>query len=108
MTWTVASGDVVASRYTICNKKMTWFFGVSGTTVGGTPDSYLKIAIPASKTCGANCFGVYYIYTGGASIGGQFTVFSGEAFIRLYKLDQSNWANDGSTTVLGQVTLEIQ
>ena len=49
MTWTVESGEVVTLAYIIIDKLMVVWWDLVGTDVGGTVDSELRIAIPASK-----------------------------------------------------------
>ncbi len=51
MTWTVASGDVTADDYFVMGKILVFRFSYFTTTVGGTPSTELKRAIPNSWTC---------------------------------------------------------
>ena len=50
MTWTVASGDVTTDRYLIEGTKVTYQFYYQNTTVGGTPSTDLRRAIPTLLT----------------------------------------------------------
>jgi hypothetical protein len=50
MTWTVESGDVNIYEYTIIDKTMWLNCTIDASTVGGTVDYALRVAIPASKT----------------------------------------------------------
>ena len=50
MTWTVASGDVTLSRYVVVGKTLKWSVQLSTTTIGGTPSTQLRIAIPGGHT----------------------------------------------------------
>jgi len=45
-TWTLTSGDVIAYEYSVVNKIMTLVFSLNTTTVGGTPNTDLRVAIP--------------------------------------------------------------
>lgn len=57
MTWTVESGDVSQHQYTVDGNLLSWSVFIGTTTVGGTPDSYLQIAIPDTYTFNGTCSG---------------------------------------------------
>lgn len=50
MTWTVDSGDVALNRYVVMGKTMVWSVALVTTTIGGTPNTTLNIAIPGGYT----------------------------------------------------------
>lgn len=50
MTWTVDVGDVIWNNYTIIGKTMIWNFRVVTSSVGGTPNTELRILIPGGFT----------------------------------------------------------
>lgn len=49
MTWSVDSADVVTYAYSIVGKTMWLMVVINDTTIGGTPNVELRVAIPASK-----------------------------------------------------------
>lgn len=53
MTWTVAEGDVIVHQYLVIGKVMHFLFDVNTTTVGGTPSTFLRIAMPGGFTLAA-------------------------------------------------------
>jgi hypothetical protein len=50
MTWTVASGDVASYRWIEIGKTMIVDVYLSTTTVGGTVNSELRVAVPNGRT----------------------------------------------------------
>lgn len=109
MTWGVDSGDVLAYEYALVGKTIHVNYYLVTTTVGGTPDAYLKLNLfgfTVAKNVN-NRSGVYQ----GAWVNGVVEGRAGESFLRLYAdtTEASNWAasTDG-TYVKGTITLEIQ
>lgn len=108
MTWTVGSGDVVSLAYAIVGKVMTIWFYLQATTVGGTPDRYLNIAVPASKSARNQVFGVYHYYEGSTWKRGFVSVAASGTVVRCEREDNSNWsATTDGTYLLGQLTFPI-
>lgn len=108
MTWTVAAGDVTTYAYIVNGKMMTVSFWIVTSTVGGTPSSLLKIAIPnsktATKTMGAYC----RIYNNSAYSAGIAYVDGSGTVINISKMDASNYTGESDATeVSGQITFEI-
>lgn len=98
MTWTVQSGDVDAFRYSIVNKVMRVSLVLETTTVGGTADRYLQVAIPAGKTALGITRATYSYNEGSAWKVGQVSVVDGGSVIRLEREDGSNWSLTTNTT----------
>jgi len=109
MTWTVESGDVQTYAYTIIGKTMILNFTIVTSTVGGTPDSTLQIAIPASKLAAKTQTGGL-TYTDAALRGvGSTTVVAGGSIAYLYTYSWGNWTPSTNTTrVSGSIAFEIQ
>jgi hypothetical protein len=63
MTWTVESGDQDIFQYTITGDVMTVSFDIATTTVGGTLDTQLEIAIPGGVTVATPTGGGSWIQT---------------------------------------------
>jgi hypothetical protein len=110
MTWTVASGDQTVFRYQTIAKKVTIWFALVTTTVGGTPAAELLIALPASAAAAAQVNDVFYYGVAGTQAVGFMQVNSDGTQIRLLK-DQSGsgtWANSSNlTSVWGQIEVSI-
>jgi hypothetical protein len=109
MTWTVESGDVATYAYIINGKTMTVAFGISGTTVGGTPASTLQIAIPASKVSTKGMSNALSLAIDNTTAReGRVTVSAGGTVISCTLTSQSEWsASTNNTAVFGQITFEI-
>ena len=108
MTWTVAAGDVATHAYTITGKTMTVNFVLNGTTVGGTPNFALQMAIPASKTATKAVQVPAYMIDNGTRGLGFASVAAGGTQISIIKSDASNWAaSTDATYVYGSITFEI-
>lgn len=109
MTWTVASGDVVTYAYQVIGKMMTVAWYITTSTVGGTPSTELRIAIPNSAIA-TKFMATTFIAVDNAAAQevGLASVTVGSAFIGLSLLDATNWAAaTDATAVYGQITFEI-
>jgi hypothetical protein len=108
MTWSVASGDVVALVFAVVGKVMTVWFNIQTTSVGGTPARFLQITVPASKTARNQVYGVYHYYEGSGWKRGFVSVDASGTVIKLEREDNSNWlATSEGTYVLGQLTFPV-
>jgi len=109
MTWTVEAGDAPASAYTTIGTTMVLTLGVDSTTVGGTPSSVLRYAIPASKACAR--FVSVPILTAQASWETGLAVCSvNDTYIRLYQgVVGSNWdARTNNTSIRMTIVFETK
>lgn len=108
-SWTLTSPDQVTFRYQIINKKMTVWFSLESTSVGGTPNTDLQITIPASKVCPVQVNGTFsYVDNGGSITIGQTQINTGQTVIRLIKAAAANWtASTNATSVWGQIEFPI-
>lgn len=110
MTWTLTSPDQTTFRRQIINKKMTVWFSLVTTTVGGTPSTDLLITIPDSKSAAVQINGVFWYSVAGVENQGFLQVDASGTKIRLLK-DQAGsgtWANSTNlTSVWGQVDIPI-
>lgn len=108
MTWTVGSGDVVTYAYVVSGDVMTLFFNLSATSVGGTPSTQLRIALPAGLVVAGQGHALCY-----ASDNGSVTVVNlhaevGDAYVSLDRIDGANWsAATDATVVAGQLTFPV-
>lgn len=110
MTWTVAEADVGAYCYMLNGNTMTVSFSVSTTTVGGTPNNELRIAVPASKTVRFNHHNaIAYLSDNGVATRGFVTATHNLTYLRIFREDAGNFtAATDATYVYGQITFEVQ
>lgn len=109
MTWTVASGDQVTYAWAIVGKMLTVLFDIENSTVGGTPSTTLKIAIPGGFTAAKEVFNPIRVTDNSTSSIGYCKVEASATVIDCFKADTSNWtASTDATFVQGQITFEVQ
>ena len=110
MTWTVASGDVGEFAYTVVGKTMFVRFYLNNTTVGGTPDYYLKIAIPGGYSSAAGCYAYMPCFAddNGTLDIGWVVVQTSSSVIEIYLKAFGVWtASTDNTDVRGTAIFEI-
>jgi len=112
MTWTVSSGNVQTFQYVIIGNMMTINFSIANTSVGGTPDTALRIKIPAGKRPST-----YYRLPILVSDNNGSTMALGTAILQIVNYIEcykdggvfNNWAASSSNTrVSGSFTFSIQ
>ena len=94
MTWTVEAGDVFAHRYLRLNKLLILQFVSSNTTVGGTPSTELRVALPPGIVAVGSTtpVGVVRVAESGVyDLGWAFT-HSTWGYIRVTTADTGVWA----------------
>lgn len=91
MTWTVASGDQTTFAYMEIGKTMFFSVELSGTTVGGTPDTELRIAIPNSRTAAKQMGGSFDAIDNGVSRAGRWHTNAAGTIIVLKRADTAAW-----------------
>jgi hypothetical protein len=108
MTWTVDAGDVYALSYTLVGKTMTLTFGIQTSSIAGTPDSALQIAIPGGFTAAQTVDSTFNWYEGTAGVG-LSRVVSGGSIISLFKnITGPVWAaTTNGTYVSGSIVFPI-
>lgn len=111
MTWIVASGDVTTYKYYLKGSQLTIEFYIDTTTVGGTPSTELRIAIPGGFLNGAR-FKTAIVYqdnAGTVTVGIADTGVAGATTIALTRSAGGNWtAATDATVVSGCITIEVQ
>ena len=111
MTWTVEEADVVNYQYMIIGKTMYVNFYINFTSVGGTPHTALRIAIPASKVItNTSLFLTLSDDAGGGNTVAVTATLSGGTYITCFKdiVGTGNWATSTNTTgVFGSLVFEI-
>ena len=111
MTWTVAAGDQVIYRYALVGKTVTVNLNLSTTSIGGTVNTTLYLALPAALTPAKDARTLLHIYNGaGGWRPGVAMVAAGVARIAVLNVDQvTTWAVSTDTTyVVGQMIFEMQ
>lgn len=110
MTWTVGAGDVTTLKYTVTGKVMTVAFSLITTTIGGTPDAELRLAMPGGYLPANRMTHTYFLNDNGSRVVGWVdTVGAGNTYLSLKRLDGGNYsAATDATALFGQITFEIQ
>jgi Pectate lyase superfamily protein len=109
MSWTVTAGDIETFAYNVRGKVMTVSLNLSSTSVGGSLNSQLRVAIPAGKIAATRCTSACFISDNGARTTGFLNVTGGDSYITVNRTDGANFsASSSSTTVHGQIVIDIQ
>lgn len=115
MTWTVASGNVIANRYAIYGnydgaKLLFWDVCIVTSTVGGVLNNELRIATPAGLTIGAGFNGAtgYRVVQGATDEMGLVFAAAPNAFVAFRRPGSVNFAaSAGTTTIQALVWFQI-
>ncbi len=108
MTWTVASGDQTTYAYTLHGKTMTLAFALYNTTVGGTPDYYLQIAIPGGFTAARTMGGLFDSLDNSVPRLASWLVQTSGTVVLLSRADITVWtAATDTTNTVGTISFEI-
>jgi len=107
MTWTLTSGDVQLNKYVVIGKTVHWHLVLTTTTVGGTPSTGLRVALPAGLSLVGASRGVYwYLDNATEGFGGYVMVGS---YVEFFKSNSgANWtASTNNTAIYASLTFEI-
>jgi hypothetical protein len=108
MTWTVGAGDVVTSRWTQNVSTMDFLLNLQTTTVGGTPNTTLQVAIPNGLTAKSDMSDTCVISDNGTRVVGTMSVATGGTTVNIQRLDRANFAaSTNNTDVQGSITFEV-
>ena len=108
MTWTVGAGDVITYAYTLIGKTMVVVFAIHTSSIGGTPDAYIYIAIPGGFTAAKQANSFARIWENGADSSGIVYVLPGGSVINIIIQGGGNFAASTDTTyVQGEIVFEI-
>lgn len=106
MTWTLTSGDVGISKWVQIGKTMHVHLVITTTTVGGTPSTGLRVAIPGGVTVSGASRGVYWYSDNGTEGFGGYVV--NPTYIEFFKAGGGNWAaSTNNTSIFASVVFEI-
>lgn len=110
MTWTVQAGDVGAFKYLLQGKTLTVVYLISTTTVGGTPNTSLLVAIPN----GFSASGVQFLLSDSSDNGGGATVSlslvaGGAQIFNFYGMSSTlNWSLATNATAINSCSLSFE
>jgi hypothetical protein len=105
----VESGDVTAYAYRIDGKTMTLLVTIATTTVGGTLNTQLRIAIPAGRTSAKRVINPCFLLDNNVRATGYLDVGAGATFVTVHRTDGASFtASTNLTFVYGEITFEIQ
>jgi hypothetical protein len=108
MTWTVEEADVVTYKYIISGKTMIVSVSITSSTVGGTLDDALIVAIPASKVSTNNTQTTGVVFDNGAEEVCRIFVTPSSTVIGINKIPTGNYsASTNNTIVVFTITFEI-
>ncbi len=100
MTWTLTAPDQVTYAYHEVGKTMFLAVVLATTTVGGTPSTALRVAIPNGRTAATLHSGNLIGLNNSAQFNGVWQVGAGASYIELY-VDATfgtNWTAATNTT----------
>jgi len=107
-TWTVAAGDVSTFEYTLVGKKMTVVFVIQTSTVGGTPDPDLRLAVPGGFTAAKRALNDILCLDNGTFTLGFYQILADNTYISFTKQSLANWAAaTDNSAVFGEITFEV-
>jgi hypothetical protein len=98
MTWTVASGDQITFAYTLIGTTMVFSLQLDTTTVGGTPNVALQVAIPGGFTATKTMAGPCYVIDNGVRGNGVWSVTATGSVVQIFLNSAGNWAAATDTT----------
>ena len=107
MTWTVTSGQQLTYSYILSGHVMTISFAISPSTLGGTQNTYLYLAIPLGKTPAKKTANAISIYNNSTSQIGFVAAIVGQSNLYISKADASNFTLDATTEITGQITINV-
>lgn len=102
-TWTVASGDQITYAYSMVGKTMKLSIYLDTTTVAGTPNTELRVAIPGGFTAARIMGGPTYVVDNGAREIGQWGVSASGSVVAFTRFSGGNWSAAANTTYLRTV-----
>lgn len=110
-TWTVASGDVMTDAYVQRGKQVTFWFNVVTSTVGGTPNTELRITLPGGFTATKTMIAFARVIDNGTGVASLCFVAAGTTFVTIsasVAAAAPNWtASTDNTAVQGTITFEV-
>jgi len=110
-TWTVVSGNVAYSRYSIVGKRMHWVLSITGTSVTSGGNA-LVLTIPNGAKEVTNSYIGSFVYSDNGTYGQGIIAGNGNgsSYMGLFKnYASTTWAaSTGNTSILLNIEFEIQ
>lgn len=100
MTWTVDSGDQTTYAYMLIGHTMFLDAYLDTTSVGGTPDNTLQLAIPGGCTATKTMQGLALGFDNNVSTSTFNRVFAGGTVVGIGKASATNWSAATNTTYI--------
>lgn len=109
MTWTVDAGDVTTYAYMLRGRTLFVEFDIQTTTVGGTLNSLLNVAIPAGYTLAKQQFSAaVWANNNGTPTTGLIGGPAAATVLGINKSDLTNWAAaTNNTRVASSICVEV-
>jgi hypothetical protein len=98
MTWTVASGDQITFHYMAVGKTLFVNVYIDTSTVGGTPDTTLMIAIPGGFTAAKKVQNSCPLFDNGVGATGFARVTASGTVIEIGRMDGANFTASADNT----------
>jgi hypothetical protein len=110
MTWDVGASDVQENHYSRVGNNVHYTVGLNTTTVGGTPSTDLRVAIPTGTTIARTTRNALAIVTNnGSQAVGYVEAVAGNSFVSCkLNIGGTNWsASSNNTAVFFQIWFEV-
>jgi len=98
MTWTVASGDQITYQYMLIGKTLFVNAVIDTSTVGGTPNIVLQLAVPGGFTAAKKAQASCVLFDNGVAALGFSQVLASGTLIQIGRADGSNLAASTDNT----------
>lgn len=108
MTWTVTNPQAVNYRYTLDGKRMTVAWFITGSTVGGTLNSALQIAIPAGLLANSRTVTPCFVLNNAIFTTGRAEVNLGLGNIFIFINNAGPNYIAGVTDTYGEIVFDVQ
>jgi hypothetical protein len=110
MTWTVAAGDQAAFSYFQDGNILTINISIATSTVGGTPNTDLIVALPGGFTVATALLGLLRVVDNGtAQLGFWFASAAATSVLFRATLASANWSVSTDATYLSALfTIQVQ
>ncbi len=111
MTWTVDAGDVTTYAYRLSGRTLSVAFSIVSTSVGGTLNTQLRLAIPGGFTAAKTVTSWQFAFDNGVRNASRCEVTASTTVIyfRVDTAGTSNWsASTNNTAVTGEIIIEVQ
>lgn len=111
MTWTVASGDISGNSYTLIGKTLFWNIAINTTTVGGTPNTELRVTLPAGLITASYTLIIptFCLDNNVADTLARADTSPGQTYVRIFHPLGTNWSLATDVTyIYFNLVVEIQ